>query len=211
MADFPPNLDDGEFYLPSDIYPPEFPTIFSSNSTTETTPQFPSELTYMQDLAEQLARENMVFQQTPKLPPNPPQFEPVRPLQNGFGRGGFQYHAAFGRGGVRPGFIPVYPVYPVKPHPVQMENLVQGRARAWPRQQQTPVQSRSVPVRSSSGSARGEGARGTGVFLPRVLVSPDTRKKPFMKRTEQVRPGRNAGNQGIPPPPNRRLPRDWTY
>ena len=73
MADFPPNLDDGEFYLPSDIYPPEFPTIFSSNSTTETTPQFPSELTYMQDLAEQLARENMVFQQTPKLPPNPPQ------------------------------------------------------------------------------------------------------------------------------------------
>lgn len=59
-----------------------------------------------------------------------------------------------------------------------MENLVQGRARAWPRRQQTPVQNRSVPVRSSSGSARGEGARGTGVFLPRVLVSPDTRKKP---------------------------------
>ncbi|RWR97083.1 hypothetical protein CKAN_02649300 [Cinnamomum micranthum f. kanehirae] len=205
MADFPPNLDDGEFCLPSDIYPPEFPTIFSSNSTTETTLQFPSELTYMQDLAEQLARENMVPQQTPKLPPNPPQFGPVRPLQNGFGRGGYQYHAAFGRGGARPGFIPVYPVYPVKPHPVQ------GRARAWPRHQQNPVQDRSVPVRSSTGSARGGGARGTGVFLPRVLVSPDTRKKPFVKRTEQVPPGRNAGKLGIPPPPNRCLPHDWTY
>lgn len=76
MADFLPNLDDAELHLPSDIYPRQSPTIFSSSRATET-PEFPSELTYMQDLAEQLAElalnDRILSQQDPKPPPNAPQ------------------------------------------------------------------------------------------------------------------------------------------
>ncbi|XAR69821.1 hypothetical protein NMG60_11001546 [Bertholletia excelsa] len=44
MAEFPPNLDDGELWLPSDIFPQEVPSKFSR-------PHFPSDLAYMENLA----------------------------------------------------------------------------------------------------------------------------------------------------------------
>lgn len=80
MAGFTPNLDDGELYLPSDIFPEEIfytrqnPTNKLLKRSTLTTPKFPcDELTYMEDLTQQLATYALVepnlSKQAPKSPP----------------------------------------------------------------------------------------------------------------------------------------------
>ncbi|XP_058088152.1 uncharacterized protein LOC131235064 isoform X2 [Magnolia sinica] len=199
MADFPPNLDDGELYLPSDIFPKEIPPNF-------TTPDvFPSELTYMEDLSQQLSSFN---RPTPQ-PPLPPllQFRPVQRVQTGFcsGPGGFPC-AHCGHPSVR-GFSadyrPGYQFQPAKPPPAQLERFVQGRGRAF------QGQTRFLPVRVS-----GSGPAGTGVFLPRVFNA-DMRKKDGMRSGEQKQPMRNVGLgkqvTKFQHPYEKVLPQDWTY
>ncbi|KAL6005453.1 hypothetical protein ACLOJK_006020 [Asimina triloba] len=66
MADFSPNLDDGELYLPSDIYPEELSTHFGSPEV------FPSELTYMEELAQQLSSLAVIDRPSPQPSPKPP-------------------------------------------------------------------------------------------------------------------------------------------
>lgn len=64
MAEFPPNLDDGELWLPSDIFPEEVPSKFGTH-------HLPSEFAYMSDIARQFAAFTLL---------QPPQTHPKHPL-----------------------------------------------------------------------------------------------------------------------------------
>ncbi|KAF8403370.1 hypothetical protein HHK36_011472 [Tetracentron sinense] len=233
MADFPPNLDDGELWLPSDIFPDEV--------TAKLSPKFPSERTYMEDLAQQLAayallernpnRNRNDTRPAPSFSPNsefrpPTRYGPVGPRRTGYGVGvdggsGGVDHSLYasGNGCFRVGTRPVYQYYPMKPSQTQVESFLQTRGRVLQRQQNqvqihfSPFQVNGVGM---SGFVRESG--GTGVFLPRVATTTDVRKKQIGKNgqeaqqrqhtTKQVAVGKHERFQ---PPPEMGLPQDWTY
>ena len=62
MAEFPPNLDDGELWLPSDIFPEEVPSKFGTH-------HLPSEFAYMNDIARHFAALTLLQPPQPKRPP----------------------------------------------------------------------------------------------------------------------------------------------
>eukprot|EP00268_Persea_americana_P044974 TRINITY_DN45612_c0_g1_i1.p1 TRINITY_DN45612_c0_g1~~TRINITY_DN45612_c0_g1_i1.p1 ORF type:complete len:244 (+),score=41.94 TRINITY_DN45612_c0_g1_i1:75-806(+) len=228
MSDFTPNLDDGELYLPSDIFPEEI--IYTHHNPTNTilkrtitTPKFPCELTYMEDLAHQLATyallEPNLSKQAPKHPPNATQFVPVHSLRSGLGLWGSP--AAVGNSavglrsdGFRPSSRPGYQFYETEPNRAKVERVMQVNARTLQRQRQVPAQNRFFPFRPSNGSGFVKKSGGTGVFLPRAFLIPEMRKKPIMESAQQTPPERNVGEQRMAfqyPSSDVGLPRDWSY
>ncbi|XP_010262986.1 PREDICTED: uncharacterized protein LOC104601385 isoform X2 [Nelumbo nucifera] len=220
MADYTPNLDDGELWLPSDIFPDEVSAKFS--------PEFPCELTYMEDLARQLAAYALL-ERNQNAFRRPRQHSSVAPPRTGFGLG-FGGNPTFGVGGrhlyasgnycFSPGSLPVYQVRPMKPVQPQVEGCVQQpRARVLQSQRQNQVQNSFFPFQVN-GSVTGGFVReygGTGVFLPRIATSADVKKKQNVKNGEeyQQRPSiRKVGlgkQEGFKPPSEMGLPQDWTY
>lgn len=228
MADFLPISDDGELYLPSDIYPDEIictqqnPT----NNTIRNRPEFPCELTYMEDLAQQLAAlallERNLAQWAPKPPPSAVQvFGPGHRLQSGFGPEGYSANSKCTVSGMRstdflPGSRPIQQLYPVEPSHMQVENYAHARSRFLQNQQLYPVKNRVLPCQPGNGTGTGgifRGSGGTGVFLPRVVASSWIRKKPNMKYGEENSATGTVG-RGMAfqhPSSDMGLPQDWIY
>ncbi|XP_010246895.1 PREDICTED: uncharacterized protein LOC104590069 [Nelumbo nucifera] len=230
MAEFPPNLDDGELWIPSDIFPDEVSTKFS--------PEFPSEITYMEDLAHQLAtfalleRNQTVANPPPNLPPNLEYFRrqgrygavapPRTGFSFGFGRGPTAGHHLFSSGneGFPAGSRPVYQYRPMKPVHAQVESSVhQPGDRSLQKQQQNQGQNRFLPFQVN-GSGMGGLVReygGTGVFLPRIATTADVKKKQSGKTGEENQ--QKSCNKKVALEKQEAfqlssemgLPQDWTY
>ncbi|XP_077234427.1 uncharacterized protein LOC143876619 [Tasmannia lanceolata] len=222
MAELPPNLDDLELWLPSDIFPDE---IYDPQTSSILTPEFPSQLTYMENLAKQL--QAFSIKPPPNLIPNFLEIGPGSrfatvspPPQAGLGfrvsyPGAGQNPTGFVNGGFRSGSGPGNQYYPVKPVQPQVESFLQERARVLQRQQNRG-QNRFLPVQVNGSRRTGflRESGGTGVFLPRVS-NVDFRKKSAMKSAEQKQPMRNVagGRQGMTfqHPSEVGLPHEWTY
>ncbi|KAJ4979921.1 hypothetical protein NE237_010701 [Protea cynaroides] len=214
MAAFPPNLDDGELWLPSDIFPDEV--------SAKINPEFPSELTYMEDLAQQLAGYALLEkrnQNTAKPPSNlvPNFFEskqqsrygtvvsPRTGFDFGFSFGGVhdvghrQNHDASVNEGFRVGLTQVCRYHPRSPAQSQVGSFLQARENG----------------RSRVGFVREYG--GTGVFLPRVGTTLDFKKKPGVKRGEEAKQRQPIKKTVVEihdrfqASPDLGLPQDWTY
>ncbi|XP_043691008.1 uncharacterized protein LOC122641775 isoform X2 [Telopea speciosissima] len=221
MADFPPNLDDGELWLPSDIFPEEV--------SPKISPKFPSEISYMEDLARQLASYALLErnQNTTKPPPN---LVPESKQQSRYGttvspRYGFgfdgvhgvghrQNHYAPVNGGFRVGLTQVYRYHPMSPAQAQVENL-QARVlqRLQNRNRFLPVQVNETRI---GGFVRESG--GTGVFLPRVSTTLDVKKKQHcvkkgeeFKQKQPIKKAFVEKHERFQSSPEVRLPQDWTY
>ncbi|XP_068663986.1 uncharacterized protein [Aristolochia californica] len=219
------NLDDGELYLPSDIFPDE--TFYHRRPVSE-----PTGLTHMEELAQQLAALAMLDSPAPAVRPPPGNFELTKsvrvgalypPAQTGLGFQALQNvgnghgHACLGGSHFPPVVGPRYHYHYFHPgklvqapaHIIQRE-----RARVLQRQP-NPMQNRVMPVRVGGSGTREYG--GTGVFLPRV-INAESRRKPSsgMKNTEprkQTMKNDGPGRQGKPYPFSSEtgLPQDWTY
>ncbi|XP_042500993.1 uncharacterized protein LOC122078875 [Macadamia integrifolia] len=228
MADFPPNLDDGELWLPSDIFPDEVS----------------SKMRRMEDLARQIAAYSLLERnQTVAKPPANlvPNLEIKRqsrygtftaPQRVGFGFGGVQgvahkahnhYVSVKKDDGFRVGLGQLYQHYPMSPAQAQFENYLQARTRVsqWlQNQNEGPTPNHSLPFQLS-GACNGRFVResgGTGVFLPRVATTVDAKKKNGMKKgeeTKQREPTKKNDDvekqERLQLSPEVRLPQDWTY
>ncbi|PSS21457.1 Vegetative cell wall protein like [Actinidia chinensis var. chinensis] len=233
MADFPSNLDDGELWLPSEI--------------------FHNELSSMEDLAQRVAAlaflERRRSQTLPKPPPNLVRFIP--PVRYGSASslpdGCFGFNGGFGLGlygfgveGLWTGYRPVYSVQVVNSVQPQVECVVEARARVLSREQNRVLQNRvwERPVLPLQGRGLGGGLEreygGTGVFLPRIGTTKTTTRARTTTSTLNVRSQQSVRNrqeiQVIPHrspikmvdvrkqeechyhlPPEMGLPQDWTY
>nr|XP_018675075.1 PREDICTED: uncharacterized protein LOC104000541 [Musa acuminata subsp. malaccensis] len=240
MADFPPDLEDGELWLPSDIIRdvgvrrPFSSSSSSSSSAVAASPGCSAHLAYLEGIARQLDALCML-DRAGLLPAfGPPRHAPPRPRVFGFKQGrpaprlaGAEnlvgvgvVHAGFmtGDGGRGvPGSSPGMLRFCSMSRPVQTQATF-GAARGGVVQAPVqPVPDRFIPL-PSPGSAREGG--GTGVFLPRVFKDED-KKKPYVKgrgEQQQQQATRNGGvwEQGMPfqhppPPAETGLPQDWTY
>ncbi|GAV57319.1 hypothetical protein CFOL_v3_00857, partial [Cephalotus follicularis] len=184
MAEFLPNLDDGERYLPSDIFNNE--SHFSWMDMD------------MDNLAHHFATLSLLQQHRhtpPKLTPNntrptnfqrfeePVHFRSVNPTLlnfqfNGVNGGDKLYHRLYGYD-IRPfvtGSDPFYEYHLLKPTQTQVDRYLEARARILQhqkqRQLQLQVQNRllqnsALPFRGRTGFVRESGG-GTGVFHPRI-------------------------------------------
>ncbi|XP_008784107.2 uncharacterized protein LOC103703142 [Phoenix dactylifera] len=215
MAEFPPNLDDGELWLPSEIFPDV--GVCHHRHRQPVAAGLHSDVSYVDELAEKLAAFGLLDSSNLLLPAirrNPhlsdrfrfasgpvTRFGPVADREAGAGMvyDGFRSRAAARR--VVAGWRPVFPFSPAKPAQFF------GPERT------------VVPVRTG-GSGRECG--GTGVFLPRVInneVTAPMKKKSCIKdggeQRKQLTGVAAMGMQGMPfhqaPPPEMGLPQDWTY
>ncbi|KAL7225944.1 hypothetical protein ACSBR1_021152 [Camellia fascicularis] len=227
MADFPPNLDDGELWLPSDIFPlEEIPSKI-------TRPYYPSDLAHRFAALAFLDRHRNQTQR----------FGPVRydsmgslptgylTIDGGFGVGnGLGFHGLNLWVGSRPVYYPHHIINPVQP---QVESFMETRARVLQREQNWLLQNRVLENRQKTGlGMRGGGGfvreyGGTGVFLPRAAVSATTstadgrRRQSVGNRKEtKVIPHGNPMKMDVVGkqeechyhlPPDMGLPQDWTY
>ncbi|KAJ8478514.1 hypothetical protein OPV22_022241 [Ensete ventricosum] len=224
MADFPPDLEDGELWLPSDIIRDvgvrrPFSSFSSpSSAAVAASPGCSAHLAYLEGIARQLDALCML-DRAGLLPAfGPPRHAPPRPRVFGFKQGrpaprlaraenvvGLGVvHAGFmtGDGGRRgvPGSSPGMLRFCSMSRPVQTQ-VTFGAARGGVVQAPVqPVPDRFMPL-PPPGSAREGG--GTGVFLPRVFKDED-KKKPYVKGREeeqqQQQATRNGGvwEQGMP-------------
>ncbi|ERN16137.1 uncharacterized protein LOC18444435 isoform X1 [Amborella trichopoda] len=235
MADFPPNLDDGELWLPSDFFPDEIyppnhapPSKFLHSSKfsggAKFNPEFPCELTYMEDLANQLALAILDEKPSPKPPPKmPPVLEiqnqrpSSRPLvnprfgENTFEKSGFGALSKSGFG--NPGFDCSRACTGLKPLPFQKPGRTRMQVQ---RQMNQPLPFQAIG--SEVGSLRG--SNGTGVFLPRIFHADTgtTQKQNFKVAEKKQEQNRNVGGvrkrvtfQSVQRSPELGLPQDWTY
>ncbi|CAL5356998.1 unnamed protein product [Camellia sinensis] len=229
MADFPPNLDDGELWLPSDIFPlEEIPSKF-------TRPYYPSDLAHRFAALAFLDRHRNQTQR----------FGPVRydsmgslptgylAIDGGFGVGnGLGFHGLNLWVGSRPVYYPHQIINPVQP---QVESFMETRARVLLREQNRLLQNRLLENQQRTGlGMRGGGGGfvreygGTGVFLPRAAVSATTTTAADSRRRQSVRnkketkviPHGNPMKMDVVGkqeechyhlPPDMGLPQDWTY
>ncbi|CAN6439066.1 unnamed protein product [Victoria cruziana] len=201
MAEFPPNVEDGELWLPSDVFPDEFyrPNLRATAKLEEEAS--PCEFTSsMEELAHQLAFAILddAHQQHLHVPdplPHIPPFYQVKPQRGvqGYTRLGYSGFQVWdlGNGSVHETVKkPVLSSAQLLVKPAHNQNALVGRSRS---------QSRGLPFRvvgsGASGFIRESG--GTGVFLPRVAHS-DTgiKRKPCMRTTGEQPSLRNAGGGG---------------
>ncbi|KAL5709171.1 hypothetical protein ACHQM5_019889 [Ranunculus cassubicifolius] len=237
MADFPPNLDDGELWLPSDILPD------SKKVEENGVEMFPSELTYMEELAQQLSSYALLEQQqtqtkkitTTKKSPTPEvipfgSFEPNRVNNGGFNkvggnrnRGTGVVHSVYAsdQGGFRveltPGYHHVPPIRPVVI--TQGKGFVQSRGRVLQKQQNQGGGNYFLPYMANGGGF----VKGTGVFLPRIETTVNgASKKQGVKNDEnyyRVPVKRNSNKNsvgkkeglGLKATTDMGLPPEWTY
>ncbi|XP_041024701.1 uncharacterized protein LOC121265225 isoform X2 [Juglans microcarpa x Juglans regia] len=240
MAEFPPNLDDGEVWLPSDIF---------LNEVVPASCLSHRNLSCVDNLAERFAafavlqhRRN-VSNAPRNLSPN---LEWFRPEVQKFGtisrvpqeymslNGGYENT---GRGLCGCGARPYSPVNKLLYEyqllqPSQPKAVVDGLSARVLRNQQNRLQNRLLPFQGSTGFGLSGGcvkeSGGTGVFIPRILntsattsaVASDTRKRKVLRNEQETQVTGNS-LKGIDVakqreshyylPPEMSLPQDWTY
>ncbi|KAK8959331.1 hypothetical protein KSP40_PGU020843 [Platanthera guangdongensis] len=221
--DLPPNLDDGELWLPSDVI--RAVGVCRHNHRR-------ADFAFMDSLAQKLAafglleRRRAIHAVKPfrDLPPNPEFQFHGQGRSVGYkaptGRRPASGDVVYGAGGGTGAFFPVsravHKFHPGIPVDAQVDELQLERARFLQRQNQSLGLNRYLPTRAKS-SGRESG--GTGVFIPRT-VSVDSRKKPLSMKKGSVQfqqrqpkwnpmPGQRAAN--FLPPSEICLPHDWTY
>ncbi|PON97420.1 hypothetical protein TorRG33x02_068870 [Trema orientale] len=172
MAQFPPNPDDGELWLPSDIFLNEVPSKRGLHH-----------FSCMDDLAQRLAtltflKQGSLSKPPLKTPPNRFGAVPVQPNRfpqkcskpgNGFenGQSLYGYKLVHNRGNSAELFYE-YPLQ--KPVQAQVNVFLETRARVL-QKQQNRLRNQLLPCREKSGLGVGGFVRlsgGTGVFHPRV-------------------------------------------
>ncbi|GFZ08926.1 hypothetical protein Acr_20g0007340 [Actinidia rufa] len=186
MADFPSNLDDGELWLPSEI--------------------FHNQLSSMEDLAQRVAAlaflERRRSQTLPKPTPNLVRFLP--PVRHGLAgslrEGYFDFNGGlgvgYGRGlygfgveGLWTSSGPVYSCQFVNPVQPQVERVMDARARVLSREQNLMLERLVLPLQGRGlgvgGLEREYG--GTGVFLPRTGTTKTTTRARKTTSTLNVR------------------------
>ncbi|XP_012074333.1 uncharacterized protein LOC105635822 isoform X2 [Jatropha curcas] len=202
MAEFPPNLDDGELYLPSDIFLTEVPSKYN-----------PYRLSCMEDLATHFASLSLLKNQPSSTPSRPPPKPPlnyqvkmaVRDLSaNHLPAGHVGFNGGGGVAGVEIGqrlygygngsfLARSEPFYEFQVQP-QVDSYLDTRPMLLQRPR-TPIQNRVYPFRGSGfefgggGGRRGRESGGTGVFHPRIVHN-STNDSPFnadYKRKQGVR------------------------
>ncbi|XP_015898838.1 uncharacterized protein LOC107433612 [Ziziphus jujuba] len=236
MAEFPPNPDDGELWLPSDIFLNEMPSRLGPH-------RFPC----MDDLAQQFAALALFKQRRslsklqPKVSPNAQRFRPpvqygqgnplshgrssLRPLRNGGledrrGVNGFETEPYLG------GSELFYGYQLLKPTKPQVDSFLQARATVFQRQQNR-IQNRLLPNKGSGPGIGGfvKVSGGTGVFHPRVsnttIPTIDVKKKQGLRNRQGIqmtsqgsfvkRVGGHKDEFQYQLPPEMGLPQDWTY
>ncbi|TXG58148.1 hypothetical protein EZV62_015977 [Acer yangbiense] len=197
MAQFPPNLDDGELYLPSDIF-------LNQKIPTRFNPHHHRNLSYMDDLAHHVTALSLLRQTRPnpplKIPHNserltrpPVRTHVVNPLRPP------SYYARIGG---------------LELERQQLNRLVQQN-------RVLPNQGNGFGFRG--GLPRESG--GTGVFHshPRIINAIDAKKKQSLRGGEDMQKSeqRNSLKRAVGVskrddcyyhlPPKMGLPRDWTY
>ncbi|KAK2655404.1 hypothetical protein Ddye_008456 [Dipteronia dyeriana] len=215
MAQFPPNLDDGDLYLPSDIFlNQKIPTRFNPNHRN---------LSYMDDLAHHFTALSLLRQTLPnpplKIPYNsqrlmrPPLrthvVNPLRPPNYYARHGSLQLEVAHS-----PFSAPI-------PTPTSSERVVQ-----WQQLNRLVQQNRVLSNQGNGFGFRGGLRResgGTGVFHPHPRINTtDAKKKQSLRDREELQKNeqRNSIKRvGVSKrndcyyhlPPDMGLPRDWTY
>ncbi|XP_043689322.1 uncharacterized protein LOC122640230 isoform X2 [Telopea speciosissima] len=230
MAGFPPNLDDGELWLPSDIFPDEV--------SSKIRPKFSPELTYMEDIAQQISayalleRNQIVAKPPLNLVPNleikrQSRYGTVTAPQTRFGFGfrgvhgvGHNDYVSVNEDRFRVGLGQIYQYRSMSPVQSQVENYLQARARVSQRlQNHNQGQNHFLPFQVTGSSIGGfvRESGGTGVFLPRVATTVDVKKKHGVKKgeeTKQRQPNKNNDvekQERLQLSPEVRLPQDWTY
>ncbi|XP_017976337.1 PREDICTED: uncharacterized protein LOC18598392 [Theobroma cacao] len=234
LSNSPPNLDDGELWLPSDIFLNEAPSKFK--------PLLPHHLPFscMDDLAPRFASLSLPKHQQ-KLP-KATNFERLKePVccgsMNGSGFKGGQSLYGFRTGPFLGGTKPVHEFQFLKPTPAQVESYVEARARVLQRQQNRLIQNRVFPFQASGFNANKYGlggglvreCGGTGVFHPRTVNTDLNASTTFhYKKKQSVRNRQLQESQvssmkrvGVTVakqedcyyhlPAEMGLPRDWTY
>ncbi|KAK7837181.1 uncharacterized protein LOC112031466 [Quercus suber] len=239
MAQFPPNLDDGEVWLPSDIFINEKPiTKFNPHHHISCS----CSCYCMQDEYDELAKRFAAFalRNVSKPNPNSERFrqavrygsvtqghaplEYILDLNGGYGR-------SSSRNGHRLSHEHLLVEQPQPPQDVYENNL---RARVL-KSQQNRVQNRVYPFQASSGFGVSGGGRGggfvkesggTGVFHPRILnttttttTTTDLRKKQALRNRQEIQATQHLKAVGMGKqreshhylPPEMALPQDWTY
>ncbi|KAK4834311.1 hypothetical protein QYF36_020627 [Acer negundo] len=218
MAQFPPNLDDGELYLPSDIF-------LNQKIPTRFNPHHHRNLSYMDDLAHHFTALSLLRQTRPNPPLKIPHsserlmrppvqtdvVNPLRPPSYYARHGGLELEV-----GHRPFSAP-------KQTPTSNDRVVQQRQQLNRLVQQNLVSPNQWNGFGFRGGLRRESG-GTGVFHPHPLIinTVDAKKKQSLRGKEDMQKSeqRNSVKRvGVSKredcyyhlPPEMGLPRDWTY
>ncbi|WRX23296.1 hypothetical protein QQP08_015783 [Theobroma cacao] len=196
LSNSPPNLDDGELWLPSDIFLNEAPSKFK--------PLLPHHLPFscMDDLAPRFASLSLPKHQQ-KLP-KATNFERLKePVccgsMNGSGFKGGQSLYGFRTGPFLGGTKPVHEFQFLKPTPAQVESYVEARARVLQRQQNRLIQNRHLFF------AVGDNQNSKGVRNRQLQES----QVSSMKRVGVTVAKQEDCYYHLPAEMG--LPRDWTY
>ncbi|KAF9597445.1 hypothetical protein IFM89_018891 [Coptis chinensis] len=205
MSDFVPNLDDGELWLPSDILPHEKPQ--------EEVVEFPSELTYMDELAQQLStyvrlekqQQKQTHTKSTKQPPiQNKQIKPIIQLgtfdrsrigpgfqgNGGIARGTGVVHSVYAsdQGGYRVDLTSCYQLKLGYNNSIQGQSFDHTRGRVL-QKHQNQGRNRFLPLHPN----RGGFVKGTGVFLPRAeLPIMEVRKRNGQEKTPSLASKKNA-------------------
>ncbi|GMY25372.1 hypothetical protein FCV25MIE_20614 [Fagus crenata] len=229
MAEFPPNLDDGEVWLPSDIFVNEVPNRFTTHH---------HHLSCMDDLALAQRFAAFTFLQTHRNVSKPHLNNPS-PNSNSerfgpavrYGRAPQeQDYYYLSLNGSRTGSA--FHGHNQLMEPPQPQGVGNLRARVL-RSQQNRVQNRHLPFQGTSGFGSGgfvKESGGTGVFHPRILnttanstTTSDSRRKQALRNSQEIQVTQQGsyhkGNIGVGKqreshhylPPEMVLPQDWTY
>ncbi|CAK9152956.1 unnamed protein product [Ilex paraguariensis] len=215
MAEFPPNLDDGEMWLPSDIFPiDEVPSKLKPRN-------YSSELLCMEEIAQRFAVFASLERNRTQSFNKPHTYlelerfrEPVRYGSvgsfpggycvgvNGGTRVGYGGHG-WGNGGVLTGSRPVYQYELLNPVQFQFESFMEARVRGLQRQQVRfmqnrimgrrflPLQGNGIGVGNNGGGVLREYG-GTGVFLPRMATTTTTNDNSDARKRNSVRNRQDA-------------------
>ncbi|OAY42987.1 uncharacterized protein LOC110620622 [Manihot esculenta] len=233
MAEFPPNLDDGELWLPSDIFLNEVPSKYN-----------PYRLSCMEDLAGHFAALSLLQNHSSSSLSSPP----PKPALNSQGlklavRDIYASHLPSGylgfNGGAELGqrlngygtgsvLARSEPFYELQAQP-QVDSYMETRPRVMQRHR-NPLQNRLDPFQGSGFGVRGSGggivreSGGTGVFHPRIVnpttttpATTDVKRKQGMRSrqeiqaTQQRNSVRRVGVNNCHLHPEMGLPQEWTY
>ncbi|KAK8540062.1 hypothetical protein V6N13_048838 [Hibiscus sabdariffa] len=200
FTNFPPNLDDGELWLPSDIFLNEAHSKFNphlhlhlhNHNYNYTRPPF----SCMDDLASRFAAHSlpMPHHKLPK-PTNFQRFHEPVCYSAGIGTGSEAGHSFYGfrNGPFLGGAKPVHECQFSKQTQAQVESYFEARTKVLLRQRNRLFQNRDLPFQANGfnnytlglGGGLVRKAGGTGVFHPRILnTAVDSEKKQSLRNRQ---------------------------
>ncbi|KAB8909402.1 hypothetical protein FH972_026801 [Carpinus fangiana] len=225
MAEFTPNLDDGEVWLPSDIFLSQVPSR-----------PIPHHRSCMDDLTERFAAFTLLqpLRNVSKPSPNLERFRPVvrcgpvcRLPKEYMGVNGGLEVEEIGHGLYGPYFTGHKLAYEYQLlEPAQPQEAVDSFRSRVLRAQQNSLQNRLLPFQGSGRYGVGGGfvkeSGGTGVFIPRTLNTATTETMAVLRNGLEIQVtqqgsylnGIGMGQQRESHhylPPETGLPQDWTY